>query len=208
MEALLEQSSSQLATGLPILPLHRPTVYGPEMRYVSEAIRFRHLAGDGPFTRLCENLFEEAFACPRTLLTTSCTHAMEIGGLIFGLQAGDEVILPTFTFVSTANAFALRDARPIFCDIRADTLNLDERLLPHLLTSRTKGIVVVHYGGIACEMDPIMEFASQVAFGYSKIMLTELSVNTEGDGLVRSATSGLSVSMKRRISSAARVAPS
>ena len=161
MEALLEQSSSQLAAGQSVLPLHRPTVYGPEMRYISEAIRVRKLAGDGPFTRLCEQLFEEAFACPRALLTTSCTHAMEIAGLIFGLQAGDEVILPTFTFVSTANAFALRGARPVFCDIRADTLNLDERLLPHLLSSRTKGIVVVHYGGVACEMDPIMEFASQ-----------------------------------------------
>jgi dTDP-4-amino-4,6-dideoxygalactose transaminase len=158
---MIETPSNRPAAGRPILPLHRPTVYGPEMRYISDTIRARNFAGDGPFTRRCERLFEETLGSPRALLTTSCTDAMEMAGLIFRLQPGDEVILPTFTFVSTANAFALRGAKPIFCDIRADTLNINEKLLPQLLSSRTKGIVVVHYSGVACEMDAIMEFAAQ-----------------------------------------------
>lgn len=161
IETPSKQPSSRLAADKPILPLHRPTIYGPEMRYVSDTIRARNFAGDGPFTRRCERLFEETLGCPRALLTTSCTDAMEMAGLIFRLQPGDEVILPTFTFVSTANAFALRGSKPIFCDIRADTLNINERLLPQLLSSRTKGIVVVHYSGVACEMDAVMEFAAQ-----------------------------------------------
>jgi dTDP-4-amino-4,6-dideoxygalactose transaminase len=161
IETSSKRPSNRPAAGRPILPLQRPTVYGPEMKYISDTIRARNFAGDGPFTRRCERLFEETLGCPRALLTTSCTDAMEMAGLIFRLQPGDEVILPTFTFVSTANAFALRGAKPIFCDIRADTLNINEKLLPQLLSSRTKGIVVVHYSGVACEMDAIMEFAAQ-----------------------------------------------
>ena len=108
----------------------------------------------------CQALFEGNLACPRALLTTSCTDALEMSGLLLDLQPGDEVLLPSFTFVSTANAFALRGARPVFVDIRPDTLNIDEKQIEAKITKRTKAIVPVHYGGVACEMDTILELRS------------------------------------------------
>src|SRR5215468_1065501 len=143
------------------IPFNRPQLVGNEFRYIFQALEAGHISGDGRFTKKCHELLEKELGVAKALLTTACTHALEMAALLLDIVPGDEVIVPSFTFVSTANAFALRGARPVFCDIRADTLNLDERLLPHLLSSRTKGIVVVHYGGVACEMDPIMEFASQ-----------------------------------------------
>lgn len=115
--------------------------------------------GDGGFTRKCHALLEEVLGVKRALLTTSCTHAMEMAGLLLDLQPGDEVIVPSFTFVSTANAFALRGARPVFADVRPDTLNLDERKLESLITERTRLIVPVHYAGVGCEMDTILDIA-------------------------------------------------
>src|SRR5262249_18891062 len=120
-----------------------------------------HLAGDGPFTRKCERLLMEQVQTPRALLTTSCTHALELGALLLNIAPGDDVILPSFTFVSTANAFVLRGATPIFADIRPDTLNIDERRLADLITPQTRAIVVVHYAGVGCEMDAIVDIASR-----------------------------------------------
>ncbi|HEX9007266.1 MAG TPA: dTDP-4-amino-4,6-dideoxygalactose transaminase [Bacteroidota bacterium] len=141
------------------IPFNRPAAAGRELALVAEALHAGHLAGDGPFTRQCTALLERLTGARRALLTTSCTHALEMSALLLDLRPGDEVILPSFTFVSTANAFALRGAIPVFADIRPTTLNLDERLLERLITPRTKAIVPVHYAGVGCEMDTIMEIA-------------------------------------------------
>ena len=140
---------------------NRPAVIGDEQRYIAEALAAGHISGNGMFTRRCAELLERGLGVRKALLTTSCTHALELAALLLDLQPGDEVILPSFTFVSTANAFVLRGARPVFVDIRPDTLNLDETRLPGAVTSRTRAIVPVHYAGVACEMDPILELAAQ-----------------------------------------------
>jgi dTDP-4-amino-4,6-dideoxygalactose transaminase len=120
-----------------------------------------HISGDGTFTRHCHTLLEQEMGVAKVLLTTSCTHALEMAALLLDIQPGDEVIVPSFTFVSTANAFVLRGARPIFADIRPDTLNLDETQLERLITPRTRAIVPVHYAGVGCEMDAILEIAQR-----------------------------------------------
>jgi len=125
------------------------------------AIAHSHVSGDGQFTRKCHAMLEDMLGVPKVLLTTSCTHALELAALLLEIQPGDEVIVPAFTFVSTLNAFVLRGARPVFADIRRDTLNLYESLLARLLTSRTKAIVVVHYAGVGCEMTPILDLAQR-----------------------------------------------
>lgn len=126
-----------------------------------EALAAGHISGDGRFTRQASALLEEILSAPKALLTTSCTHALEMAALLLEIRAGDEVIVPSFTFVSTANAFVLRGARPVFADIRPDTLNLDEARLERLISSRTRAICVVHYAGVACEMDAICSIASR-----------------------------------------------
>ena len=143
------------------IPFNKPHLTGREHAYMAEAVDNGHISGDGPFTKRCHQFLERVLATRKVLLTTSCTHALEMTALLLDIQAGDEVIVPSFTFVSTVNAFVLRGARPVFCDIRPDTLNIDERLLPGLITTRTKAIVVVHYGGIGCAMDPIMALAER-----------------------------------------------
>ena len=120
-----------------------------------------HISGDGSYTKKCHTLLEEALGVPKVLLTTSCTHALEMAALLLNIQSGDEVIVPSFTFVSTVNAFVLFGARPIFIDIRPDTLNLDEAQLERLITPKTKVIVPVHYAGVGCEMDTILDIARQ-----------------------------------------------
>jgi len=125
-----------------------------------EAIRNAHTCGNGPFTKKCHLFLEQTLVVPKVLLTTSCTHALEMAALLLDVRPGDEVIIPSFTFVSTANAFALHGARPVFCDIRPDTLNMDESKLKPLITPRTKAIVPVHYAGVGCEMDAILEIAA------------------------------------------------
>jgi dTDP-4-amino-4,6-dideoxygalactose transaminase len=136
-----------------------PSFAGNEQRYIAEAIERRHISGDGYFTAQCQELLEAALPAKKVLLTTSCTHALEMSALLLRIQPGDEVILPSFTFVSTANAFVLRGARPVFVDIRPDTLNIDERLIEAAITPQTRAIVVVHYAGVGCEMDAICEIA-------------------------------------------------
>jgi dTDP-4-amino-4,6-dideoxygalactose transaminase len=143
------------------IPFNRPCLAGNEYKYIAEAIANGHASGDGPFTRMCHDLLERELGVPRVLLTTSCTHALEMAALLLDCGPEDEVILPSFTFVSTANAFALRGARLVFADIRPDTLNLDENRLESLITQRTKAIVVVHYAGVACEMDSVLAIASR-----------------------------------------------
>jgi dTDP-4-amino-4,6-dideoxygalactose transaminase len=143
------------------VPFNRVAPMGRELEYVRDALAGGHISGAGPFTRACEQLLERELGVPGVLLTTSCTHALELCALLLDLQPGDEVIMPSFTFVSTANAFALRGATPVFVDVRDDTLNIDERLVPGAVTSRTKAIVVVHYAGVACEMDAIQAIAAE-----------------------------------------------
>ena len=138
---------------------NRPAVTGREFDYMREALQSGHISGDGSFTKRCHTVLEAVTGAKRAFLTTSCTHALEMAMLLLDLGPGDEVILPSFTFVSTANAIALRGATPVFLDVRADTLNLDETLLEAAITPRTRAIVVVHYAGVACEMDAILDIA-------------------------------------------------
>ena len=143
------------------IPFNRPCLAGNEYRYISEAIANGHASGDGPFTRRCHEFLEKELGVARALLTTSCTHALEMAALLLDCGPEDEVIVPSFTFVSTANAFALRGARLVYADVRPDTLNLDESRLEDLITPRTKAIVVVHYAGVPCEMDAILAIAAR-----------------------------------------------
>ncbi len=144
-----------------LIDFNRPVVVGKENEYMAQAIAAAKFSGDGPFTRKASALLEEQLGVPKVLLTTSCTHALEMFAFLLDIQPGDEVIVPSFTFVSTVNAFVLRGARPVFADIRPDTLNLDETRLEALITPRTKAIIPVHYAGVGCEMDAILEIAGR-----------------------------------------------
>lgn len=138
---------------------NRPVMVGRELEYMKQAIENGHISGDGPFTKKCHAFLEEELGVRKALLTTSCTHALEMSAILLDIQPGDEVIIPDFTFVSTVNAFVLRGAKPVFLDIRPDTLNLNESRLEAALTPKTKAIVPVHYAGVGCEMDAIMDVA-------------------------------------------------
>ncbi len=127
--------------------------------YMQEAIKRKHICGDGDFTHKCHEWLEKKTGTAKCLLTTSCTHALEMAALLCDIKAGDEVIMPSYTFVSTADAFVLRGAKVVFVDIRPDTMNIDERLIEAAITERTRAIVIVHYAGVGCEMDSIMEIA-------------------------------------------------
>jgi dTDP-4-amino-4,6-dideoxygalactose transaminase len=142
-----------------VIPFNRPYLTGHEFTHIKEAVAAGQLAGNGRFTKQCQEWLEHRVGAPRVLLTHSCTAALEMATLLIDLEPGDEVIMPSFTFVSTANAFVLRGARPVFVDIRADTLNIDERQIEAAITPRTRAIVVVHYAGIACEMDAVLDIA-------------------------------------------------
>jgi dTDP-4-amino-4,6-dideoxygalactose transaminase len=142
-----------------MIPFNKPYFTGKELHYISEAHARGQLAGDGYFTKKCNAWLEEKTCCHKALLTHSCTAALEMAAILADIQPGDEVIMPSYTFVSTANAFVLRGAVPVFVDIREDTLNIDERLIEAAITPRTKAIVPVHYAGVACEMDTIMAIA-------------------------------------------------
>ena len=143
------------------IPFNRPAIVGKELYYISQVIQNGHAAGDGVFTRQCSAILAETLGVPKVLLTTSCTHALEMSALLLDLQPGDEVIIPSFTFVSTVNAYVLRGARPVFIDIRPDTLNLDENLIERRISPRTRAIVPVHYAGVGCEMDTILEIGAR-----------------------------------------------
>ena len=157
----VDERKAGLPLGAPVprIPFNRPTLVGGELEAVQAAILSGHIAGDGPFTRRCSELLQSSIGCERALLTTSCTHALEMTALLLDCRHGDEVILPAFTFVSTVNAFVLRGATPKFADIRPDTLNIDPGHVAELITEKTRAIVVVHYAGVACDMDRIMQLA-------------------------------------------------
>lgn len=142
------------------IPFNRPYVSGSEFTYMQQAVAAGHISGDGQFTRQCHALLESSTGTRKAFLTTSCTHALEMSAILANVQPGDEVILPSFTFVSSVNAFVLRGAKPVFVDIRPDTLNLDETLLESAISERTRVIVPVHYAGVGCEMDSILATAS------------------------------------------------
>ena len=143
-----------------VIPFNRPWLQGAH-EALRASIDSGHISGDKTFTARCREFLGQALASTTVLLTTSCTHALEMAALLLDLKPGDEVIVPSFTFVSTVNAFVLHGASPVFIDIRPDTLNLDERLLPELLSARTRAIVPVHYNGVGCEMDVILRLASE-----------------------------------------------
>jgi dTDP-4-amino-4,6-dideoxygalactose transaminase len=145
----------------PVVPFNRPSFCGAEDAYLRAAVASGHLSGDGPFSRRCHELLERLLGVTKVLLTTSCTHALELAALLLDIRPGDEVIVPSFTFVSTVNAFVLRGARPVFIDVRPDTLNLDEAQLEALATPRTRAVVPVHYAGVGCEMDVILRIAAR-----------------------------------------------
>lgn len=140
---------------------NRPSMMGDELSFITKAVNSGKISGDDPYTAACQTLLEEELGVSKALLTPSCTHALEMAALLLRIREGDEVVLPSFTFVSTANAFVLRGARPVFVDIRPDTLNLDERILESHLTPHTKAIIPVHYAGVGCEMDEILEIAGR-----------------------------------------------
>jgi dTDP-4-amino-4,6-dideoxygalactose transaminase len=140
---------------------NRPITVGNEYEYMRQAIENAHISGDGAFTKKCHAFLESELGVTKALLTTSCTHALEMSAILLDIEPGDEVIIPDFTFVSTVNAFVLRGARPIFLDVRPDTLNLDESKLEAVVTPQTKAIVPVHYAGVGCEMDSIMDIANR-----------------------------------------------
>ncbi|MEZ8879480.1 dTDP-4-amino-4,6-dideoxygalactose transaminase [Vibrio lentus] len=144
-----------------MIKFNQPPVIGNEIKFVSKAIENRNLCGDGEFGHACQDWFEKKFDCKKTLLTPSCTHALELAALLIDIKPGDEVIMPSYTFVSTANPFVLRGAKIVFVDIRPDTMNIDETLIEQAITKRTKAIVPVHYAGVACEMDTIMRVAEK-----------------------------------------------
>ncbi|KIM13374.1 MAG: TDP-4-oxo-6-deoxy-D-glucose aminotransferase [Sulfurovum sp. FS08-3] len=144
-----------------MIPFNKPPYLGIEEPYVLEAMKQSKISGDGAFSQKCQKWFEQKTQSKIALLTTSCTHALEMSALLINLKAGDEVIMPSYTFVSTANAFALRGATIVFVDIRPDTMNIDERKIEEAITDKTRAIVPVHYAGVACEMDTIMDIANR-----------------------------------------------
>jgi dTDP-4-amino-4,6-dideoxygalactose transaminase len=148
-----------LGERLTAIPFNRPVLSGKEVDYVLDAIRRMHISGDGYYTKACQAFLEQEICVPKVLLTTSCTHALEMCALLLEIRPGDEVIVSSFTFTSTINAFVLRGAIPRFIDISPDTLNIDPRLVERAITQRTRAIVVMHYAGVACEMDSILAIA-------------------------------------------------
>ncbi|WP_066356042.1 dTDP-4-amino-4,6-dideoxygalactose transaminase [Aliarcobacter skirrowii] len=144
-----------------MIPFNKPPYTGNEEKYVIESMKSSKISGDGEFTKKCHKWFEEKLECKKALLTTSCTHALEIAAILLDIQEGDEVIMPSYTFVSTANAFVLRGAKIVFVDIRPDTMNIDETKIEEAITSKTKAIVPVHYAGVACAMDTILDIAKR-----------------------------------------------
>lgn len=144
-----------------MIPFNRPFMTGRELEFIQQSHANGHLSGDGPFTARCHEWLAKQIGAYKALLTHSCTAALEMSAILLGLNPGDEVIMPSFTFVSTANAFVLHGATPVFVDIRPDTLNIDERLIEAAITAKTKAICVVHYAGVSCEMDEILQIASR-----------------------------------------------
>ena len=190
-------------------PFNRPYVVGPEYEYIADAIARGHSAGDGYYTEQCTKLLEARSGAHKVLLTTSCTSALELAALLLDIQPGDEVIMPSYTFVSTANAFVLRGAKPVFVDVREDTLNIDETLIEAAITDRTKAIVPVHYAGVSDVRWTPSSTSDAVTTSLSSKMPRRASTPpTRVGGWARWVISGHGHSMRPRTSSAAKVARS
>lgn len=144
-----------------MIPFNKPAITGQEVNYINQALSSGKLCGDGAFGNKCQDWFEKHYGCKKALMTPNCTHALEMAAILINIKPGDEVIVPSYTFVSTANAFVLRGAKIVFVDIRPDTMNIDETKIEQAITSNTKAIVPVHYAGVACEMDTIMALANK-----------------------------------------------
>lgn len=158
---LYENFYQYIKKGNNMIPFNVPPFLGTEMDYIKEAVHAQKICGDGQFTKHCNQWIEEKTGTAKALLTTSCTHSLEMAALLLEIKPGDEVIMPSFTFVSTADAFVLRGAKIVFVDIRPDTMNIDEKLIEDAITDKTKAIVPVHYAGVGCEMDTILEIAKR-----------------------------------------------
>ena len=143
------------------IPFNRPFIIGKELQYIAQAVEYGQLAGDGMFTKKCHKWLENKLNIKKVFLTTSCTSALEMAAILSNVKEGDEIIMPSFTFVSTANAFVLRNAKPVFVDIKPETLNINENLIEEAVTEKTKAIVPVHYAGVSCEMDKIINIAKK-----------------------------------------------
>ena len=152
------------------IPFNRPSLVGKELGNIADAILRGQASGDGAYSHKCHNLLQQTLSVPKVLLTTSCTDALEMAAILLRIKPGDEVIVPSFTFVSTVNAFVLRGARPVFADVRADTLNIDEDQIESLITSKTKAIIPVHYAGVGCEMDAISEISRRHSIRWLRTM--------------------------------------
>lgn len=166
-----------------MIPFNQPCVLGTETHYLQQALTSGKLAGNGEFTRLCEHWLEQRYSPAKALLTPSCTSALEMTAILLNIQAGDEVIMPSYTFVSTANAFALRGAKIVFVDIRPDTMNLDERKIEPAITPKTRAIVVVHYAGVGCEMETIMALAEKYGLYVIEDSAQAIEANYRGRAL-------------------------
>ena len=168
-----------------MIPFNKAVYLPKAAEYVEETLKSSKIAGDGKYTRLCTKWIEERFHAEKVLLTTSCTAALEMCAILLDLKPGDEVIMPSYTFVTTANAFVLRGAKAVFVDIRPDTMNLDETKIEAAITEHTKAIVVVHYAGISCEMNSILEIADRydlpVVEDGSNVFLSGQSMRNYGD---------------------------
>lgn len=143
------------------IPFNKPSFAGRENEYIADAIARGHISGDGHYSKSCHKLLEETIGVQKALLTTNCTHALEMSAFLVNIQPGDEVIVPSFAFVTTVNAYVVRGAKPVFVDVRPDTLNLDEKLVEAAITPRTRAIVALHYAGVACEMDALLEIGKR-----------------------------------------------
>ena len=165
------------------VPFNRPLVTGSEYDYIKAAVDSGHLSGNGPFTKRCEQWIESMTGCRKALLTHSCTAALEMAALLLDLEPGDEVILPSFAFVSTANAFVLRRAVPVFVDIRPDTLNIDEAKIERAVTPKTRAIVALHYAGVACEMNAILDVARRHSLAVVEDAAQGISADYQGRAL-------------------------
>lgn len=146
------------------IPFNKPSFAGRENEYIADAIARGHISGDGHYSKSCHKLLEETIGVQKALLTTNCTHALEMSAFLVNIQPGDEVIVPSFAFVTTVNAYVVRGAKPVFVDVRPDTLNLDEKLVEAAITPRTRAIVALHYAGVACEMDALLEIGKRHGF--------------------------------------------
>jgi len=144
-----------------MIPFNRQNIFGKELEYIKDAYETGKISGDGKYTELCNSFMEKRFNAKKIMLTTSGTHALDLSAILSEIKPGDEIIMPSYTFVTTANAFVLRGGKPVFCDIRKDNLNMDETIIEELVTEKTKAIVPVHYAGVACDMDKIMRIAKK-----------------------------------------------